>query len=270
MPQATAPPQATRPAPSPAPGPAPGPGEAIPKPAPAPAPTPAAQPAAKPGPTQDDSNDLEGLFGDVDADDGSPKADGKGKDLSDSVETAADLENVDEAAMEEAAAEVENILESDKAADSGKTADESLDDVDFSSTVPDAAGPNAMPADDATDDAAPADDDAATDSDAAADDLMPADDDATPADDAATSEDAADAMPADDDAAPADDAADEDAQPEPKDSSKVDRPETIPVPAVAASSTPAQQAMRLWTDNTGKFQVRARLVSVADGKVAGC
>jgi hypothetical protein len=199
----------------------------------------------------------------VDADDGSPKADGKGKDLSDSVETAADLENVDEAVMEEAAAEVESVLESDKAADAGKTADESLDDVDFSRTVPNAAGPNAMPADDATDDAARADDDTATDSDAAADDLMPADGDA---DDAASGEDAAGDMPADDDAAPADDAADEDAQPEPKDSSKVDRPETIPAPPVAASSTPVQQAMRLWTDNTGKFQVRARLVSVADGK----
>ena len=93
---------------------------------------------------------------------------------------------------------------------------------------------------------------------------MPADADA---EDAATSDDAADAMPAVDDAAPAeDDAGDEDAQPEPKDSSKLDRPETIPAPPVAAASTPVQQSMRLWTDNTGRFQVRAQLVSVTDGK----
>ena len=233
----SAPPQATRPAQPPTPAPAPGPREALPTPAPAPGPAP--QPAAKPG---DDSSDLEGLFGDVDGDDGSSKAEDNVKDLSDAVETAADVENVDEATMEEAAAEVESILESDKAAEAGKTDDESLDDVDFSSAVPDTAGPNAMPGDEATDDAAPADDDKATDSDAAAEDLMPADGDV---EDAASGDDAADAMPADDDAAaptdddaaaPADDAADEDAQPEAKDSSKVDRPETIPAPPVAAAS----------------------------------
>ena len=127
----SAPPQATRPAQPPTPAPAPGPREALPTPAPAPGPAP--QPAAKPG---DDSNDLEGLFGDADGDDGSPKAEDNVKDLSDAVETAADVENVDEATMEEAAAEVESILESDKAAEAVKTDDESLDDVDFSMPSP--------------------------------------------------------------------------------------------------------------------------------------
>jgi hypothetical protein len=31
--------------------------------------------------------------------------------------------------------------------------------------------------------------------------------------------------------------------------------------------TDAREPMRLWTDNTGKFQVRARLLVILDGKV---
>jgi hypothetical protein len=51
-------------------------------------------------------------------------------------------------------------------------------------------------------------------------------------------------------------------------------PQTVPAPeavappqAIAAQPVEAAAEMRLWTDNTGKFQVRARLVKVLDGKV---
>ena len=183
--------------------------------------------------------------------------------------------------MEAAAeAEVKSILDSDDDSDAagGEAPAESLSDVDFTDAVPGTAEPEKMPADEATDESA--DTDAATDAgDATADEadsgaMEKSDDNATdetPADDMPADETSADdaAAPGDDDAAaPADDAAEDDAGPDPKDSSKVDQPETIPAPPVAATRAPASgQAMRLWTDNTGKFQVRARLVSVLDGKV---
>ncbi len=65
-------------------------------------------------------------------------------------------------------------------------------------------------------------------------------------------------------------AADDDAPPIPEESAEDDAPADGSAKAdqpAAAEPQVAADAMRIWTDNSGKYQVRARLVSVADGKV---
>jgi SLA1 Homology Domain 1 (SHD1) protein len=92
------------------------------------------------------------------------------------------------------------------------------------------------------------------------------------------SEDTDDELPLDDALAPPDDKSDDvnappapeesadETLPEPSASSKISRPESAAAASAATNRPAAADAMRLWTDNTGRHQVRARLVTVFDGK----
>jgi len=172
---------------------------------------------------------------------------------------AADSEAEAEAEAEEAAeAEAVAAMSDEPAADDAAAqpavaADDAEDVVDFSDTTPDKARV-AEPADDMPADDTPADD-------------TPADD--TPADDMVIEGDAPEDAAADE-GAPEEEKATEDAEPaDPQPSSKVNRDDADASSArLAADDVPdAAATMRLWTDNTGKHQVRARLVALLDGKV---
>ncbi|HEX4144003.1 MAG TPA: SHD1 domain-containing protein [Pirellulales bacterium] len=249
------PPLAPTPAPAPTatwgPGPAPG---RQPTPAPAPprqaAPTPAPQPIPTPKPTKptpappkDEQDSLDDLF----------------KEEA-SAPTNAEEPRIVEPAGTPATADRKTGAGTESAIENGKPAamDDDIDFADVASGDDNAAEPAA---DEMTDSALTADPaaDEKSDSDFVAD---PAE-----ADDPAGEMPAADA--ADDDATLIPDESDEDAPtPDPKSSSAVTGSETevASTPSVADHPLPAD-GMRLWTDNTGKHQVRARLVMVLDGKI---
>ena len=155
-----------------------------------------------------------------------------------------------------------------------KSVPAAADDIDFGDATPENAKADEPESADAAD----------PDNANAVEPASPADDvdfmDAAPDDanadepDKANAEEPADEMPAKDATEDEDDAAlapeesvDEDAPADPK-SSEVDRRETDASLAQSVADRPAAaDGMRLWTDNTGKHQVRARLVMVLDGKV---
>jgi hypothetical protein len=146
------------------------------------------------------------------------------------------------------------------------------DDIDFGDATPENAKANEPESADAgepdnanaVEPASPADD--VDFMDAAPDDANADEPDKADADEPADEMPAKDATEDDATLAP-EESVDEDAPADPK-SSEVDRHDTDASLAQSVAGRPAAaDGMRLWTDNTGKHQVRARLVMVLDGKV---
>jgi SLA1 homology domain 1, SHD1 len=191
-------------------------------------------PATEPGPANDDSDNLDNLFNDDSSSDGAAAT---GQAESDVAATPAPADVEETAATDtETPAELSDDLaaEDAPAAPPAEPA-EAEEAIDFSDTTPDSA------------------------------------DVAEPADAAEPADEVAGEEPAMEDAAteptePTESA--EDAEPaEPMSSDTKHRDAEAPAADLAANQPAADDGMRLWTDNTGKYHVRARLVLVRDGKV---
>jgi SLA1 homology domain 1, SHD1 len=239
----TSPHSAPTPAPAPAwtptPAPAPtatwGPGPSQshkPVPVPAPQPTPAPKPV--PAPPQDEPDGLDDLF----KEETSAGGDADKQGVTDAAEAPAAADG-----EEAAGAKAVDAMSDDPAAEDAVAKPDSADeDVDFGDAAPDKAS---------ADEPDMANTDEPGDADEPADEM--------PAKDAAVDE----TMPA-----PEEEESDDDDLPEPKSSSESHGHDADAALAQSAADRPtADDGMRLWTDNTGRHQVRARLVKVFDGKV---